>query len=63
MPRTPAQMTGMLVTAFIAFGTDMDVFYSVPLGVLAGMLTVFFITVGEANLVPARVSSRRAGSR
>ncbi len=54
MPRTPAQMTGMLVTAFIAFGTDMDVFYSVPLGVMAGMITVFFVTVGELRLAPVK---------
>jgi hypothetical protein len=54
MPRTAAQMTGMLVTAIIAFGTDMDVFYSVPLGVFAGALTIFLVTAGELRLAAAR---------
>jgi hypothetical protein len=47
-------MTGMLVTAIIAFGTDMDVFYSVPLGVFAGALAIFLVTVGELRLGGAR---------
>lgn len=54
MPRTAAQMTGMLVTAIIAFGTDMDVFYSVPLGIFAGALTIFFMAIGESGLAAAR---------
>jgi hypothetical protein len=54
MPRTAAQMTGMLVTAIVAFGTDLDVFYAVPLGVLAGALAIFFVTVGEQHLAAAR---------
>jgi hypothetical protein len=54
MPKTAAQMTGILVTAIIAFGTDMDVFYSVPLGIFAGALTIFFVTIGEARLAGAR---------
>ena len=47
MPKTASQFSGMLVTAVIAFGTDMDVFYSVPLGVMAGALTIFFVALGE----------------
>jgi hypothetical protein len=54
MPKTAAQMTGILVTAIIAFGTDMDVFYSVPLGIFAGALRIFFVAIGEARLAGAR---------
>ena len=35
------------MTAIIAFGTDMDVFYAVPLGVFAGALALFFVSIGE----------------
>ncbi len=55
MPRTAAQMTGMLVTAIIAFGTDMDVFTSVPLGVMAGALAIFFVSIGEAGMTPVKL--------
>ena len=50
MPKSAAQFTGILVTAVIAFGADMDVLYSVPLGVFAGALAIFFVTLGEARL-------------
>jgi hypothetical protein len=38
----------MLVTAIVAFGTDMDVTWSVPLGVFAGALAMFFVSLSEA---------------
>jgi hypothetical protein len=50
MPKTAAQMTGMLVTSIIAFGTDMDALTAVPLGVFAGALSIFFVTLGEQRL-------------
>lgn len=49
MPKSVAQLTGMLVTAIVAFGTDIDVTWSVPLGVFAGALAMFFVSLSEAR--------------
>jgi hypothetical protein len=49
IPRNVAQLTGVLVTAIIAFGTDLDVYYAVPLGVFAGALAMFFVSLSEAQ--------------
>jgi hypothetical protein len=49
MPRSVAQLTGVLVTAIVAFGTDLDVTYSVPLGIFAGALAMFFVSLSEAK--------------
>ena len=49
LPKSVAQLTGMLVTAIVAFGTDVDVYYAVPLGVFAGALAVFFVSLSEAT--------------
>ena len=38
-----------LVTEIVAFGTDLDVYYAVPLGVLAGALAVFFVSLSDAQ--------------
>ena len=48
-PKSVAQLTGVLVTGIVAFGTDMDVYYAVPLGVFAGALAVFFVSMSEAQ--------------
>ncbi|MBL6854232.1 MAG: hypothetical protein ISS15_10385 [Alphaproteobacteria bacterium] len=47
MPKNVAQFTGIIVTAIIVFGTDMDVFYAMPLGIVAGALATFFVAVGD----------------
>jgi hypothetical protein len=47
MPRNVAQFTGMAVTAIIVFGTDMDVFYAMPLGIFAGALATFFVSLSD----------------
>jgi hypothetical protein len=47
LPKSVAQLTGMLVTAIVAFGTDVDVYYAVPLGVFAGALAIFFVSLSE----------------
>jgi hypothetical protein len=47
MPRSVAQVTGMLVTAIIVFGTDMDVFYAMPLGIMAGALATLFVAMAD----------------
>jgi hypothetical protein len=44
-----AQLTGVLVTAIVAFGTDIEVYYAVPLGVFAGALAMFFVSLSEAQ--------------
>ena len=49
VPKTAAQFTGMVVTAIVTFGTDLDVTYAVPLGVFAGALAIFFVSVAEAQ--------------
>ena len=62
LPKSVAQLTGVLVTAIVAFGTDLDVYYAMPLGIFAGALAVFFVSVSEGRhalrttaIVPARV--------
>jgi hypothetical protein len=49
IPKSVAQLTGMLVTAIVAFGTDLDVYYAMPLGVFGGALAVFFVSMSEAQ--------------
>lgn len=48
-PKSAAQLTGMLVTAIVVFGTDVDVTYAVPLGVAAGALAMFFVSLAEGQ--------------
>jgi hypothetical protein len=47
MPKNVAQFTGMLVTAIVVFGTDMDVFTAMPLGIMAGALATFFVAFAD----------------
>lgn len=49
LPKSVAQLTGVLVTAIVAFGTDLDVYYAMPLGIFAGALAVFFVAVSEGE--------------
>jgi hypothetical protein len=49
IPKSVAQLTGVLVTAIVAFGTDIEVYYAVPLGVFAGALAIFFVSLAEAQ--------------
>lgn len=61
MPKTYAQMVGMFVTAIVVLGTDMDVLYAMPLGIMAGALSVFFVTLSdqvEAARIRVRISRR-----
>jgi hypothetical protein len=69
MPKNVAQWTGLAVTTIIVFGCDMDVFYAMPLGILAGALATFFVSLDDhkrraallaraAALRPAAVLSR-----
>lgn len=47
MPKNVAQFTGMIVTAIVVFGTDLDVYYAMPLGVFAGALATFFVALSD----------------
>jgi hypothetical protein len=49
IPKSVAQLTGVMVTAIVAFGTDIEVYYAVPLGVIAGALAMFFVSLAEAR--------------
>jgi hypothetical protein len=49
VPKSVAQLTGVLVTAIVTFGTDIEVYYAVPLGVFAGALAMFFVSLSEAQ--------------
>ncbi len=47
MPKNVAQLTGMVVTAIVVFGTDLDVYSAMPLGIFSGALATFFVTLDE----------------
>jgi len=47
MPKTVAQWTGLLVTAIIVLGCDMDVVYAMPLGILAGAMATMLVALSE----------------
>lgn len=47
MPKNVAQWTGLAVTAIVVLGCDVDVLYAVPLGVFAGALATFFVSLSE----------------
>ena len=49
IPKSVAQLAGVLVTAIVAFGTDIEVYYAVPLGVFAGALAMFFVSLSESQ--------------
>ncbi len=49
LPKSVAQLTGIIVCGIVVFGTDLDVAYAMPLGVLAGALAVFFVAVAEGR--------------
>ena len=42
-----AQITGMIVTSIVVFGTDTDILLAIPLGVLAGGLATFFVSLSD----------------
>ena len=50
MPKNIAQVTGICVTAIVVLGSDMDVYYAMPLGIMAGALASFFVALAEGRL-------------
>ena len=47
MPKSVAQLTGIVVVTIVSFGTDLDITYAMPLAVAAGMLATFFVAASE----------------
>jgi len=65
MPKNIAQWTGITVTAIIVLGCDTSVFYAMPLGIFAGALATFFVSLAESRLLaraeqPVRIRSGRS---
>ena len=54
MPRTVAQFAGIIVTAIVVMGADVDLFYAVPLGLVAGALATFFVALSDEREKAAR---------
>jgi len=54
MPRTLAQWTGVAVTAIVVSGSDMDLLYAIPLGILAGALANFFSALADSAIPAVR---------
>lgn len=55
MPKHIGQWTGMVVTTIIVLGYDADVLYAVPLGIMAGALATFFVTLADARAAAERI--------
>jgi hypothetical protein len=54
MPYSIGQWTGLLVTTIVVLGCDMDVVYAMPLGVMAGALASFFVTLADVQPAKSR---------
>jgi hypothetical protein len=50
MPKV-AQLTGIIVTSIVVFGTDLDVYYAVPLGIFAGAIATLLVSLSEYRVV------------
>ena len=61
MPKSIAQLTGVIVCGIVVFGSDMDVTYAMPLGILSGALAVFFVAVAEGKQAVKLRAFRRDG--
>jgi hypothetical protein len=58
VPKDIAEWTGVFVTAAIVAGTDKDVIYAMPLGVLAGSLCGLFIVLADHRTIYAPLLRR-----
>ncbi len=54
MPYSIGQWTGLVVTTIVGLGCDMDVAYAMPLGIMAGALATFFVSLAEAKTATAK---------
>jgi hypothetical protein len=62
LPRSVAQLTGVVVAGIVGFGTDSDLFVAIPLGVFAGSFTALFLYYWDAKPVPRRRVVRQKSS-
>jgi hypothetical protein len=58
MPYSIGQWAGLAVTTIVVLGADMNIFYAVPLGVMAGALASFFVTLAEMRQQPVKIRRR-----
>lgn len=49
MPKNFAEITGVIVCAIVTFGADLDITYAMLLGIAAGALAIFFVSLAEAK--------------
>ena len=54
MPYSIGQWTGLLVTTIVVLGCDMDVVYAIPLGIMAGAMASFFVTLADIKTAKSR---------
>ena len=54
MPRNVGQWTGLAVTLVIALGCDRDVFYALPIGVLASVLAAGLVALDDWRIAASR---------
>jgi hypothetical protein len=59
MPYGIGQWTGLAVTTIVVLGCDMDVIYAVPLGIMAGALASFFVTLADLKTAKSRTDKSR----
>jgi hypothetical protein len=50
MPKNVAQVAGLIVTSIVVLGCDVDVVYAVPLGLLAGAVATFFVSLSDQRV-------------
>jgi hypothetical protein len=50
MPKNIAQWTGITVTSIVVLGVDTSVFYAMPLGIMAGALATFLVSLAESRM-------------
>jgi hypothetical protein len=62
MQKNVAQLTGVIVTSIVVFGTDLDVYYAIPLGIFAGAIATLLVSLTEYRAfkpAPIRVKVKR----
>jgi len=59
MPKNVAQLTGVVVTSIVVFGTDLDVYYAMPLGIFAGAVASFLVALWEFRAPKPRLARIR----
>ena len=58
MQRLAAQIAGILVTASVVLGTDLDVLLAVSLGIFAGAIAMIVVAAADTGLAARERRSR-----